>query len=273
MRCPETGMEGFRVVPGGVRCDGSGRWWPVHEGLLDLEPAPSILDAVEQAPAWLERPWVRATLARMGSSARTASSVAASRLLLDAGTPPTRVLDVACGDGRFVAAFGAGHPSRVVVGLDRSRLRLRLAVQRHGVDALDGGWPSGRAALFWVVSTAERPPFLPASFDAVHCAGGLERLPEPAAALQAWARLIEPGGRLVLSVSVVRAQPLVRRLQRGVGGNAGPFEPGLLLDRVEASGFTVREKMTAGGVLHLLAVRHGAPVSATQPSTPTSEGE
>ena len=106
-----------------------------------------------------------------------------ARLLagLDSGRGSGRLLDVGCGDGRFLdAAAAAGWRP---VGLELSHGAVRALGNRHPVlvgslAALRAG-PRFAAITFWDV---------------------LEHLPDPAAALGAAARLLEPRGLLAVSL-------------------------------------------------------------------------
>ena len=111
---------------------------------------------------------------------------------LDPGRGSGRLLDVGCGDGRFLdAAAAAGWRP---VGLELSHGVVRALGNRHPVlvgslAALRAG-PRFAAITFWDV---------------------LEHLPDPAAALGAAARLLEPRGLLAVSLpSASGTEALVR---------------------------------------------------------------
>jgi ubiquinone/menaquinone biosynthesis C-methylase UbiE len=111
--------------------------------------------------------------------------------LLLAETTAPRVLDVACGTSRLARAL---LPQ---VAFDGTVINADLSARmlRHGRPRLDA-WP-GRAA--WVRAPADRLPFPAASFDAVACLEALEFLPSARAALAECARVLRPGGVLVLT--------------------------------------------------------------------------
>ncbi len=108
--------------------------------------------------------------------------------------PP--VLDVATGTGRMLLAI-LRRPGfdGWLVGLDASLPMLQMAgvkVQGYG----------GRASLIW--KDASRLPFADASFAAVTCIEGLEFMPHQRVALGEMARVLAPGGVLLLSNRVGR---------------------------------------------------------------------
>lgn len=100
-----------------------------------------------------------------------------------------RVLDLAAGTGalsRDLIARGA----REVVALDLSWNMLAEGARR--LDA--AGVPDVR----WVNGDARVLPFPDGAFDAVTIAFGLRNVPQPARALAEFARVVRPGGRLVV---------------------------------------------------------------------------
>jgi SAM-dependent methyltransferase len=94
--------------------------------------------------------------------------------------PPGRVLDVGCGDGRFLSAAAAAGWEAVGVDFDaRASARSRPGVQVHLGDLFDCAFPA-------------------AAFDAVVLDNVIEHLPDPGAVFAECARLLRPGGRLVM---------------------------------------------------------------------------
>ncbi|GGQ66777.1 class I SAM-dependent methyltransferase [Couchioplanes azureus] len=103
-----------------------------------------------------------------------------------APAPGERVLDAGCGTGRNLAAMLAAgaRPS----GVDFSPGMLAVARRRHpGVPLIEADLEG-------------RLPFGDGEFDAVYCALLAEHLAEPGRAMAEFARVLRPGGRLVLSV-------------------------------------------------------------------------
>lgn len=100
---------------------------------------------------------------------------------------PRRVLDVGTGAGLLAMLYAElGHE---VTGLDFSRAMLeqaRARAERHGL------------AVDFVHGDAEALPFESGSFDVVTNRIVLWSLPNPGVAVREWARVLKPGGKLVL---------------------------------------------------------------------------
>ncbi|HEY5833792.1 methyltransferase domain-containing protein [Streptomyces sp.] len=98
---------------------------------------------------------------------------------------PSDVLDLGCGTGSL--ALLAARDGHRVTAVDRSARMVELAREKL----------VGTGARV-VVGDAARPPAAAGAFDAVLVRHVLWTLPDPGAALLRWARLLRPGGRLVL---------------------------------------------------------------------------
>lgn len=97
-------------------------------------------------------------------------------------------LDVAPGGGHSAMAVAA-HVRRVVA-LDITEAMLQAA--REYARRL------GRTDIVWVRGDGGRLPWTSATFDLVTCRVALHHFPDQAAAVHEWARVLKPGGRLVL---------------------------------------------------------------------------
>ena len=119
-------------------------------------------------------------------------------LVEHAGLPRgAQVLDVGCGRGAVLfAARTAVGPDGQVTGIDLSRRMVELT----RADAAERGFGNIRVAQ----GDAENPDFPGGSFDAVLAGLSLHLLPNPAAALERYLRLLAPGG--VLAFSTFAAQ-------------------------------------------------------------------
>jgi SAM-dependent methyltransferase len=108
-----------------------------------------------------------------------------------------RVLDVGCGPGNFTREFAQVAGDGVVVGLDTSRTMLARAVLETRAQN-----------VAYVRADACALPFCDSSFDAVCCFAALYLIEHPLRAVEEMARVLAPGGRLVLLSSCSRG-PLV----------------------------------------------------------------
>jgi SAM-dependent methyltransferase len=96
------------------------------------------------------------------------------------------VLDAGCGMGRYIR-IAAESPARLIVGLDLSR--AVVAARALTAELLPVGLVQGDLL---------RLPFAPQSFDHIYSLGVLDHTPDPRAAFLSLARLVKPGGRLVV---------------------------------------------------------------------------
>jgi demethylmenaquinone methyltransferase / 2-methoxy-6-polyprenyl-1,4-benzoquinol methylase len=112
-----------------------------------------------------------------------------------------RALDVACGTGALTRELAlAVGPRGSVTGVDVSRAMLRRA-GRHGV-------PVASATPHFLVGDALALPIDDASVDAVTIAFGLRNVADVAQALSEMARVVRPGGRVVvLEISTPASGP------------------------------------------------------------------
>jgi ubiquinone/menaquinone biosynthesis C-methylase UbiE len=101
--------------------------------------------------------------------------------------PEERVLDVGCGTGALLEAVRERWPGAAGVGVDLSLEMLAIARRRLP------------PAVALVAADAGRLPFADGAFDGATCTSVLHHWPEPATALAEVARVLRPGGRLVLT--------------------------------------------------------------------------
>lgn len=96
----------------------------------------------------------------------------------------TRILDIGCGTGFFLAELEAQHPG--AVGLDISHDMLKVSEQYV---------PGARL----VTGDAERLPFQPGVFDVVFCKGSLHHVRDHVRFLENCRATLRSGGVLVMS--------------------------------------------------------------------------
>ncbi len=141
-----------------------------------------------------------------------------ARLLEQAIPGDARVLELGCGTGQMSLFLATAD--RVVVGADLTRASLELA--------------AGAAARYDLrgvrfVETDLRAPGLRAeAFDVVYSSGVLHHTPDPRTSFRAMAKLVKPGGVIVLGLYNVYAR-IPHRLRRGIARLTGfkviPFDP------------------------------------------------
>lgn len=101
-----------------------------------------------------------------------------------------RILDVGCGTGGAVRALASSFPIARAVGVDLSETMIAEARARTEVST---------APVEFVVGDAHELPFPDNSFDAAYSVRVFEIIGEPRRALSEMARVLAPGGRLVIN--------------------------------------------------------------------------
>ncbi len=112
------------------------------------------------------------------------------RLILEFAAPVRgeRALDIGCGDGALTLALWKEGAS-LVAGCDRDPRMIAAAkglATRH------------RANIGYVIGRAEQLPFADETFDVLTAVTVLCFVPEPSKALHEMARVLRPGGRVVI---------------------------------------------------------------------------
>jgi phosphatidylethanolamine/phosphatidyl-N-methylethanolamine N-methyltransferase len=124
---------------------------------------------------------------------RNASIAAAERI-------GGRILDVGVGTGISLPDYQRTHR---IVGVDYSEPMLRKAQERVAAQALDN-------VELLAVMDAQRLGFADASFDVVIAQYVITAVPDPEATLDEFARVVRPGGEIVL-VNHIGAEEGLRR--------------------------------------------------------------
>ena len=105
------------------------------------------------------------------------------------GLEPDRVLDLGCGTGQLTERLGEAFPDALVIGADLSNGMLERASDRVS--------DAHRAAF--LRADAQRLPLASASLDVVTCTESFHWYADQVAAAAELARLVRPGGRIVIA--------------------------------------------------------------------------
>lgn len=99
-----------------------------------------------------------------------------------------RILDAGCGNGRYTRfLLREADPDALVMAFDYSQQMLHRARRRLAGDRVT-----------FVAADLTRLPYADAVFDAAVCGWVLEHLPDPQPGLRELARVLRPGGKLLL---------------------------------------------------------------------------
>jgi SAM-dependent methyltransferase len=102
-----------------------------------------------------------------------------------------RILDAGCGDGRYSKfLFRRADDGAMLTGFDYSKQMLQRARRRLK-----------RTPATQVAADLTRLPYADGVFDAIVCGWVLEHLPDPSPGLCELARVLKPGGKLLLMVT------------------------------------------------------------------------
>ena len=145
-------------------------------------------------------------------------------------TQPESVLDLGCGTGLLTERLARRFPDAAVVGVDLSAGMLTEAAAR--VDCVSLAGPSLARA------DAERLPFRSAAFDVVVCTESFHWYPRQDRVVAELARVLRPGGRVVIASIATITGVGDRLLRRGSGAAGSTIRalPPLRLRRLLASG-------------------------------------
>ncbi len=133
---------------------------------------------------------------------------------------PAAVLDVATGSGDLARAIGKACPQSRVVGADFCRPMLDVA-RRNGLPEL-------------VEADGTNLPFADRSFDAVTAAFGLRNMASWEKGLSEMARVLSPGGHVLILDFSLPTLPLIRPLYRFYLHRILPVIAGIATGRTDA---------------------------------------
>ncbi len=154
-----------------------------------------------------------------------------------------------CGDADRVldVGTGAGHTARALVGVGveevvAADVAPAMAATADGIERVEG-----------VVADAERLPFT-AGFDAVTCRIAAHHFPEPERFVAEAARVLRPGGSLIVEDNVAPADPDLDAFLNGVERLRDPTHVRSYTlpewqSMLEAEGFSVEESVPVSKTL------------------------
>ncbi len=150
-----------------------------------------------------------------------------------------RVLDVGCGGG--ILSESMYFKGADVTGIDLGEKALSVA-KLHQLE-------SGAKVNYRYVAVEQLANEAPASYDVITCMEMLEHVPDPEAVVQAWARLVKPGGKVFFSTinrnpkaylfAVIGAEYVLNLLPKGTHDYAKFIKPSELSAWVRHAGLNV----------------------------------
>jgi ubiquinone/menaquinone biosynthesis C-methylase UbiE len=162
------------------------------------------------------------------------------------------VLEVAIGTGLNLQYY---PPDVTLTGLDFSPAMLALARQRAADLGVEVELREGDAQQLDVPDTR---------FDTVVCTFGLCAIPEPERALAEMARVLKPGGTLLLADHVAATSRIVRGIQRVIELGSIPLEgehmrrhPSRIVETLDVT-IERQERFGPAGLVERLAARRAA---------------
>jgi SAM-dependent methyltransferase len=260
LRCQACHRPGMSDGGDVAECGGCGKRYEVRDGVVDfllVHDRPSLAQRLMEFEPYADvyesiaRPLAMRLVTDRGIEEEVELSADLLTLGLRGGLSAPMVLDVGCGPGNFTRRFADRvlRDGGYVVGLDVSWPMLRKAVEESGRRREDN--------LRFVRGDAARLPFGDDSFDAVHTAGALHLMRGVDGVLQELARVVKPGGLVVIGTFVLGSNPLKRVVKRVTGRGVGFrwFDRDDLTQRLRRVGLDATEQALDGAALTLKAVR------------------
>jgi SAM-dependent methyltransferase len=201
-----------------LRCDTCQSKYAVEKGIPDLRvPSESRTETVREFYTRAPFPNYPPNDTLSWLRGRAAKSEFA-RLLEQAIPGDAVVLELGCGTGQMSLFLATAD--RVIVGADLTRASLELgarAAAKYGLDRVR-----------FVETDLRSPGLREGTFDVVYSSGVLHHTPDPRASFKSMARLVRPGGMVVLGLynAYARFPHLLRRAVAKITGNKFiPFDP------------------------------------------------
>ncbi len=259
MRCLACHATGLTDAGCAAECPSCGKRYAMSRGVVDflvVNGRPSLAQRLMEYPpyAGVYENVARPMATRLVTTRTVEEEVELAADLMGlgiSGRAGALVLDVACGPGNFTRRFGERleRSGGAVVGLDLSESMLDKAVE-----ALER---RGDRNVRYVRADATRLPFGDATFDAVHCSGALHLMRGIDGVLQEFARVVKPGGVVVIGTFILGRNPLKRVLKRVSGRGVGFkwFDRKDLRSRLDRVGLEVSDEEVNGAALTVKSVR------------------
>jgi len=168
---------------------------------------------------------------------------------------PQDILDLATGSGDLMQTVQASCPEANIIGADFSVPMMREA-QRRELCPL-------------VAADGTNLPFADASFDALTVAFGLRNMASWPTALQEMARVLRPGGRLLILDFAIPSFPGIRQLYLFYLKRVMPRMAGWITGRREAYEYLCGsiERFPSGPAMERLVTENGFTTCKTQALT------
>lgn len=202
--------------PASIICRNCGKIYPVHNEIIDFvyEGAGgfNLSQYAMELPfivSIYEKIW-RPLITTIQSSYKWEKNRIMELVNLSMGKD---VLDIACGPGNYSRPFAKNvkgdNSSGLVVGLDLSwpmlkNARRTLVMKPH---------PN----LAFIHANVTHWPFLPESFDCIHCSGALHLFPDIASVFKSIGASLKPGGIFVGSTYIKKNNPIERLVKEKLG--------------------------------------------------------
>jgi SAM-dependent methyltransferase len=218
LACPSCRGPLARAKGGALACAACDATYPVARGIVDLrKDADPRTRAVREF--YTESPFPNYPPEDSLSTLRGRAAQSEFARLLDRAIPgDARIVEIGCGTGQMSLFLATAD--RLVVAADLTRASLELGADAARRYELDG--------VHFVETDLRTPGLAEGAFDVVYSSGVLHHTPDPRASFASIARLVRPGGMIVLGLYNAYAR-VPHRMRRAVAKMTGlrfiPFDP------------------------------------------------